>query len=80
MQNKEVFEWNCWEKENINSSNYQVVKKLNLYILPNYESKYNGKIYLHIDTKNSSVACFFIKYIIYAFANKNSRFSKKCYG
>jgi len=80
LQNKEIFEWDCWEEENINSPNYQVVKKLNLDDLPNYDTKYNGKIYLHMDTKNSSAAWFFITYLIYAFANKISRFSKKCYG
>jgi hypothetical protein len=80
LQNKEIFEWDCWEEENINSPNYQVFKKLNLDNLPNYDTKYNGKIYLHMDTKNSSAAWFFITYLIYAFANKISRFSKKCYG
>jgi len=80
LWNKEVFEWDCWEEENVNSPNYEVVKKLNLDNLPNYDTKYNGKIYLHIDTKNSSAAWFFITYLIYAFANKIKRFSKKCYG
>jgi hypothetical protein len=80
LQNKEIFEWNCWEEENINSPNYQVVKKLNLDNLPNYNTKYSGKIYLHMNKENSSAAWFFITYLIYAFANKISRFSKKCYG
>jgi hypothetical protein len=80
LQNKEIFEWDCWEEENINSPNYQVVKKLNLDNLPNYNTKYSGKIYLHMNKENSSAAWFFITYLIYAFANKISRFSKKCYG
>jgi len=80
LQNKEIFEWNCWEEENINSPNYQVVKKLNLDNFPNYDTKYSGKIYLHMNKENSSAAWFFITYLIYAFANKISRFSKKCYG
>jgi len=80
LGNKEVFEWDCWEEENVNSPNYQVVKKLNLDNFPNYNSKYNGKIYLHMNEKNGSSAWFFITYLIYAFANKINRFSKKCYG
>ena len=79
-KNKEIFEWNCWKEENVNSPNYLVVKKLNLDNLPNYDSKYNGKIYLHMDIKNVSAAWFFITYLIYAFSNKINRFSKKCYG
>jgi hypothetical protein len=80
LRNKEVFEWDCWKEENINSPNYEVVKKLNLDNLSNYDTKYNGKIYLHMDIKNGSAAWFFITYLIYAFANKINRFSKKCYG
>ena len=80
VQNKEVFEWDCWEEENVNSPNYEVVKKLNLDNFPNYKKKYSGKIYLHMDKQNGSAAWFFITYLIYAFANKINRFSKKCYG
>jgi len=80
VQNKEIFEWDCWEEENVNSPNYLVVKKLNLDNLPNYDSKYNGKIYLHMNEQNGSAAWFFITYLIYAFANKIKRYSKKCYG
>jgi len=80
VQNKEIFEWDCWEEENVNSPNYLVVKKLNLDNFPNYDSKYNGKIYLHMNEQNGSAAWFFIIYLIYAFANKIKRYSKKCYG
>lgn len=80
LENKQVLEWNCWEEENENSPNNDVVRKLNLDNLPNYESKYNGKIYLHMNTKNGSAAWFFITYLIYAFSNKIHRYSKKCYG
>lgn len=79
-QNKEIFEWNCWNEENVNSPNYEVVKKLNLDNLPNYDTKYNGKIYLHMNIKNGCATWFFITYLIYAFADKINRFSKKCYG
>jgi hypothetical protein len=80
VQNKEVFEWDCWKEENVNSPNYEVVKKLNLDNFPNYKTKYRGKIYLHMDIKNGSAAWFFITYLIYAFVNKIKRYSKKCYG
>jgi hypothetical protein len=79
-QNKEIFEWDCWKEENVNSPNYEVIKKLNLDNLPNYNTKYNGKIYLHMNIKNGSATWFFITYLIYAFANKINRYSKKCYG
>jgi hypothetical protein len=79
-QNKEIFEWDCWKEENVNSPNYEVVKKLNLDNLPNYDTKYNGKIYLHMNINNGCAAWFFITYLIYAFSNKINRFSKKCYG
>ena len=80
IASKQVFEWNCWEEENENSPNNEVVRKFNLDNLPNYESKYNGKIYLHMNTQNGSATWFFITYLIYAFANKIHRYSKKCYG
>jgi hypothetical protein len=77
---KKIFEWDCWKEENENSPKIGMIKKLNLDNLPNYESKYNGKIYLHMNTQNGSAAWFFITYLIYAFANKIKRYSKKCYG
>ena len=80
LENKQVLEWDCWEEKNENSPNNEVVKKLNLDNLLNYDSKYNGKIYLHMNTQNCSATWFFITYLIYAFANKIKRYSKKCYG
>jgi hypothetical protein len=80
LQNNEVSEWDCWKEENVNNPNYDYFTKLNLDNLPNYESKYNGKIYLHMNTQNGSSTWFFITYLIYAFANKIKRYSKKCYG
>ena len=77
---KEILEWNCWEEENKDSPNYKVVKKLNLDTLPNYDTKYNGKIYVHMNKQNGSSAWFFITYLIYGFSTKMNRFSKKCYG
>ena len=82
LKNKTLTEWNCWEEENKDSPNYNVVKKLNLDNLPNYNSKYNGKIYIHMDKnkQNGSAAWYFITYLIYSFSNKINRYSKKCYG
>jgi hypothetical protein len=80
IKNKEIVEWDCWQEEKYNSPNYNVVKKLNLNFLPNYETKYNGKIYLYMTNQNGSAAWFFITYLIYAFAIKINRYSKKCYG
>jgi len=80
LKNKKILEWDCWEEENKDSPNYEVVKKLNLNNLPNYESKYNGKIYLHLDKQNGSATWFFITYLIYAFSEKINRHYKKCYG
>jgi len=78
--NKSIFEWDCWKEESKNIPNYHVVKKLNLDHLPNYDTKYNGKIYLHMNKQNGSAAWFFITYLIYSFSNKIKRYSKKCYG
>jgi len=76
-----IWEWDCWKEETeSHHPNIGLVKKLNLDNLPNYESKYNGKIYLHMNTQNGSSTWFFITYLIYAFANKIHRYSKKCYG
>jgi len=80
LKNKKILEWDCWKEENKDSPNYDVIKKLNLDNLPNYNSKYNGKIYLHMNKQNSSSAWFFITYLIYSFSNKINRYSNKCYG
>ena len=80
LKNKKILEWNCWKEENEDSPNFDVIKQLNLCNLPNYDSKYNGKIYLHMDKQNGSATWFFITYLIYSFSNKINRFSNKCYG
>ena len=73
-------EWDCWAEENKDSPNCDVVKKLNLNVLSKYNTKYNGKIYLHMNKQNGSAVWFFITYLIYSFSTKIHRFSKKCYG
>ena len=80
LLNKEILEWNCWKEEDINSPNRKLVNKINLKILPNYETKYNGKIYLYMNKQNSSAVWFFITYIIYGFNEKINRYKKNCYG
>jgi hypothetical protein len=80
LMDKTILEWDCWNEENKNSPNYKTVNKLNLDTLPNYQSKYNGKIYLHMDKQNGSATWFFITYLIYAFGGKINRYHKKCYG
>lgn len=81
LTNKKYSEWDCWKEEDKSSPNYEVVKKLKVKI-PNYETKYKGKIYLHMDKCNGSATWYFITYMIYAFANPNNikRYSKKCCG
>jgi hypothetical protein len=81
QSNNKILEWDCWKEENIDSPNYEVVKKLNLDKLPDNDTKYNGKIFLHMNKQNGSAAWFFITYLIYSFSGNNiNRYSKKCYG
>ena len=80
QKNKQIEEWNCWNEEEKDSPNYKTFKKLHLDNLPDYGTKYSGKIYLYMDKQNGSAAWFFITYLIYAFSNKINRYSKKCYG
>jgi len=80
LSNKKIQEWDCWNEENKHSPNYKTVQEMQLDVLPNYQSKYKGKIYLYTDKYNGSAAWFFITYLIYAFGGKINRYSKTCYG
>jgi hypothetical protein len=80
LKNKSILEWDCWKEEDSNSPNYDVVKYLDLGLIPEYKIKYNGKIYLHMSKQNGSASWFFITYLIYGFSKNIKRFSKKCYG
>lgn len=71
-------EWDCWKEEN--GPNEKTVRLLNLSNLPNYETKFTGKIVVHMSRQNGSSAWFFITYLIYAFASKITRLSKSCFG
>ena len=77
---RKIIEWDCWNPENVHNYNYETFKMLNLDFIPNYQNKYNGKIYLHMNTINGSASWFFITYLIYAFAHKIIRFNKLSFG
>ncbi len=79
LTNKKDFEWDCWKEDEAGINNYNVVQELNLDFIPNYETKYTGKIYLHMNKKNGSAAWFFITYLIYAFADKIIRYNQKSF-
>jgi hypothetical protein len=74
--------WDSWNEAEIVGPNYDGIKSLELGVIPKYETKYSGKIYLHMDKnyKNGSSVWYFITYLIYGFASKIKRFTKKCYG
>lgn len=80
--NKKIVEWDCWGEETKNNYNYDAVTELELELdnLPNYETKYKGKIYLHMSKTNTSATWFFITYLIYAFGGNITRYTKNCFG
>ena len=78
-KSKKIVTWNCSKEEDINSVNYGRVKMLDLDFIPEYEHKYNGKIYLYMDKINGSAAWYFITYLIYSFGKNIKRFTKKLY-
>lgn len=80
LVDRTILEWDCWQEESKSSPNYETVNKLNLDVLPNYQTKYNGKIYLYVGRENTSSAWFFITYLIYAFGGRINRYTRKCYG
>lgn len=80
LKDKKILEWDCWKEEDKNSPNYKTVKYLDLDFIPDYQTKYNGSIYLYMNSSNGSAAWFFITYLIYAFSNNIKRFNKICYG
>ncbi len=80
LSNGKITKWNPWNEDNINNPNYLSFKDLELDFLPEYLSKYNGKIYIHMHNYNGSASWYFITYLIYAFSNKIKRFKKKCFG
>lgn len=78
LTDEDIFKWDCWKEENKIDDNS--VKKLQLDTLPNYETKYKGKIYLHMTKDNESAAWFFITYLIYSFGGNIKRYTKNCFG
>jgi len=77
-KDKQIFEWDCWKEEIGNNS--EVVKDINLKKLPDYKTKYHGKIHIHMSKKSGSATWYFITYLIYAFGGKVKRYSKVCFG
>ena len=63
LKNGNMEEWDCWKEED--EFNDGIFEKLNLDHYPNYDTKYNGKIYLYMNNYNGSAAWFFITYLIY---------------
>ena len=80
LSNGKIIKWNPWNEDNENNPNYHNFKDLNLDFIPEYQSKYNGKIYLYMNNYNGSASWYFITYLIYAFSNKIKRFTKICHG
>jgi hypothetical protein len=74
--------YDSWEENENEGPNSNSIKLLDLGVIPKYETKYSGKIYLHMDMnyKNASAVWYFITYLIYGFASKIKRFTKKCFG
>ena len=56
--------------------NSESVKKLKLDYIPNYTTKYNGKIFLYMNKQNGSAVWYFITYLIYAFGENIIRYKK----
>ena len=48
LKNGKIEEWDCWKEEK-NSPNIKTVKKINLDILPNYETKYKAWLKSNFD-------------------------------
>jgi hypothetical protein len=70
-------EWNSWTEFENKIGNYKRIKLLNLDFFPIYDTKYAGKIHLYMNFRNGSASWYTITYLIYAFASKIKRFTKK---
>jgi len=75
-----IKEWDSWkEHETPGGNNYERIKLLDLDFIPEYQTKYKGKIYVYMNN-NASAVWYMITYLIYGFASKIKRFTKECYG
>jgi len=75
-----ITNWDCWNEDKEGVYNYKRVQILELGDIPKYETRYTGKIHLHMSSQNGSAAWYFITYMIYAFGSNIKRYSKKYYG
>jgi hypothetical protein len=69
--------WDSWKEYENKKQNYERIKLLELDFIPIYETKYTGKIHLYLNDCGSA-AWYCATYLIYGFANKIKRFTKKC--
>ena len=74
-----ITEWDSWMEYENKNENYSRIKLLDLDFIPNYTTKYNGKIHLYMNYMCASSTWYTITYLIYAFASKIKRYTKKCY-
>ena len=74
---KELDSWMEYENKN---GNYSRIELLDLDFIPSYTTKYTGKIHLYMNYMCGSSTWYTITYLIYGFASKIKRYTKKCYG
>lgn len=82
LANGKSFTWDGWKEDDPNSpSNYDVVQQLRLGPIPQYKTKYPGKIYVHFDEQSGSASWYLITYMVYAFGgNDVKRFDRTFLG
>ena len=71
--------WDSWMEYENKKQNWNRIKLLELDYVPIYENKYLGKIHLYLNDC-SSAAWYTATYLIYGFATKIKRFTKKSLG
>ena len=71
--------WDSWHEYENKLQNRERIELLELDYFPIYEKKYSGKIHLYLNDCGSA-AWYTATYLIYGFANKIKRFTKKCFG
>jgi|Laugresbdmm110sn_2_1035109.scaffolds.fasta_scaffold21524_2 hypothetical protein len=79
LVNGDSLTWDVWREEDGHVNN-KVVEELKLVAIPNYMTKYAGKVYVYMDKHNGSAAWYFITYLIYAFAKDVERFTIPSFG
>jgi hypothetical protein len=77
-KNKSV-SWDSWHEYENKKHNWKRIQLLELDYFPLYENKYSGKIHLYLNDCGSA-AWYTATYLIYSFATKIKRFTKKYLG